>query len=224
MDFLIALSQDICGSKITWQFCHTGLFFSFLEAVTLQCLLWTWIFWVNFTRLTGWPLCERESYSSFTLPGCPHHSAACSAGQNKQHSQLNTIWPGQWNHGVNQTLRQSDFPEGTLLGPIFFSAWSPSSPAEWEQVLFCFFQLSAPYLHLWSYSCDSLCAGSLLCWPKCTRWCQLSGISIQWIQIKKKKKNRTEIKERYSHCTDCTVWHRTESLWLMLWNCYFPLL
>lgn len=148
--------------------------------------------WISPALRAGHFVRRRESYSSFTLPGCPHHSAACSAGQNKQHSQLNTIWPGQWNHGVNQTLRQSDFPEGTLLGPIFFSAWSLSSPAEWERALFCFFQLSAPYLHLWSYSCDSLCAGSLLCWPKCTRWWQLSGISIQCIQLKKKRK--TELK------------------------------
>lgn len=128
---------------------------------------------------------QRESCSSFILPRCPHQSA----DQNKQHSQLNQIWPGQWNQGVNQTIRQSDCPEDTPLAPIFFSVWSQPSPAEWELILFCFFQLSAPYLHLWSCSCNSLCTGRLLCWPKYICWCQLSGITLQWIYLKKEKQN-----------------------------------
>ena len=137
--------------------------------------------WISPTSPAGRFARLRESCSSFMLPWCLHRSTACSADQNKQHSQPNQIWPGQQNQGINQTLRQSDFPEDTPLPPVFFSVWSLPSPAEWELILFCFFQLSAPYLHLWSCSCNSLCSGRLSCWPKCIRWCQLSGISIQWI-------------------------------------------
>lgn len=113
------LSQDICGRELHDSFI-THFFFSFLEAVTSQHLLWMWIFWVNFTTLpAGHFVKQRESYGSFILLHYPNQSTACSADQNNQHSQLNQIWPDPRNQDVKQTIRQSDFPEGTLIRSCF---------------------------------------------------------------------------------------------------------
>lgn len=126
------LGQNICGSRTAWQFASCSSVIP-RSAPNVD-------FTSGFTCPASWSPCDAL---------CSH--SARMANPEKQHFHLLKPYiTSPYNQGINQTTRHRDFPEDIVLAPIFFFSLVLPSPAEWCLVLFCFFSVSAPYLHLCS--------------------------------------------------------------------------